>query len=318
MTLFLSLNVSDAFDNVSHFRFLHNMRKKRISNKLLKWMKNFLKNRSTTLIIENHTMMKRRINVNISQNSSFFLMLYLFYNANLLKSCKNVKLRFSVIEFVNDINILTYNESTKRNCEMLKKTWKKIVEWAERHGFKFNERKYELIHFLRIFKKYNMNVNMTLRKHRVSASTDLRILRIQLNFKLRWRSHFRQMKTKLMNRHNAINIIENSIWNTSFAISKQKYIVIEKSMLIHEIVVWYTSFEVKDSRKEIIFKLKIIQEKVLRRLIEVYKITTMKTLKIEIYVFFINIHLKKLLQNSIININAKRLISAVETAMQRI
>ena len=76
-------------------------------------MKNFLKNKNTTLIIENHTMTKRKINVNISQNSSFFLMLYLFYNANLLKSCKNVKLRFNVIEFVNDINILMYNESTK-------------------------------------------------------------------------------------------------------------------------------------------------------------------------------------------------------------
>ena len=84
-------------------------------------MKNFLKNKSTTLIIKNHTMTKRKISVNISQNLSFFLMLYLFYNANLLKSCENVKLRFNVIEFVNDINILTYNESTKRNCEMLKK-----------------------------------------------------------------------------------------------------------------------------------------------------------------------------------------------------
>ena len=85
-------------------------------------MKNFLKNRNTTLIIENHIMTKRKINVNISQNSLFFSMLYLFYNANLLKSCEDVKLRLNVTEFVNDINILTYNESIKRNCKMLKKT----------------------------------------------------------------------------------------------------------------------------------------------------------------------------------------------------
>ena len=121
-----------------------------------------------------------------------------------------------------------------------------------------------------------------------------------------------------MSRHNAINMIESSIWDTSLAISKQKYIVIEKSMLIHETVVWYTPFEIKDNRKKIIFKLKVIQKKALRRLIEVYKITTTKTLKIETYVFFINIHLKRLLQNSIVNMNAKRLISAVETVMQRI
>ena len=159
---------------------------------------------------------------------------------------------------------------------------------------------------------------MTLKKHWINANIDFKILKVQLNFKLRWKPHLRQMKAKLMNKHNAVNMIENSIWNISFAINKQKYIVIEKSMLIHEIVVWYTSFEVKNNRKKIIFKLKIIQERILRRFIEVYKITTTKTLKIETYVSFINIHLKKLLQNSIVNMNAKRLINAVETAMQRI
>ena len=85
-------------------------------------MKNFLKNKNITLIIENYTMTERRISVNISQNSLFFKILYLFYNANLLKLCKNVKLRFNVTEFVNDINILIYNESIKQNCEILKKT----------------------------------------------------------------------------------------------------------------------------------------------------------------------------------------------------
>ena len=73
-------------------------------------MKDFLKNKSTTLIIEIYTMTKYKINVNILQNSSFCLILYLFYNANLLKLCKNVKLNFNIIEFVNDINILIYNE----------------------------------------------------------------------------------------------------------------------------------------------------------------------------------------------------------------
>ena len=84
-------------------------------------MKKFLKNKNITLIVENHTITKRKNNVNILQNLSFFLILYLFYNANLLKSYENVKLCFNVIKFVNDINILTYNKLTKRNCEMLKK-----------------------------------------------------------------------------------------------------------------------------------------------------------------------------------------------------
>ena len=122
MTSFLNLNVSETFDNVSHFQFLYNMKKRKISNKLLKLIKNFLKNKNITLIIKRYTQTKRRISVNISQKFSFFLILYLFYNANLLKTCENIKLRFSIINFVNNINILIYNKFTKRNCKMLKKT----------------------------------------------------------------------------------------------------------------------------------------------------------------------------------------------------
>ena len=76
-------------------------------------MKNFLKNKNMILIIENHMITERKININILQNSLFSLILYLFYNANSLKLCENIKLRLNVIKFVNDINILTYNELTK-------------------------------------------------------------------------------------------------------------------------------------------------------------------------------------------------------------
>ena len=55
----------------------------------------------------------------------------------------------------------------------------------KKYNFKFNEQKHELIHFLKISKKYNINVNITLKKHRVNANIDFKILKIQLNFKLK-------------------------------------------------------------------------------------------------------------------------------------
>ena len=160
-----------------HFCFLHNIKKRKFLNKLLKWIKDFLKNRSTTLIIKEYTMTKCKVSVNILQKLSFFSVLYLFYNANLLNLCKNVRLRFSVIKFVNDINILTYNKSTKRNCEILKKTWNKIIKWTNKYKFKFNEQKHKLICFSRISKRYNINVDITLKKYWVNASIDFKILK---------------------------------------------------------------------------------------------------------------------------------------------
>ena len=53
-------------------------------------------------------------------------------------------------------------------------------------------------------------------------------------------------------------------------------------------------------------------------MIEVYKTIATKTLKIKIHVSFINVHLKKLLQNSIVNMNVKRSSNIINTTMKRI
>ena len=53
-------------------------------------------------------------------------------------------------------------------------------------------------------------------------------------------------------------------------------------------------------------------------MIDVYKTIATKTLKMKTHVSFINVHLKKLLQNSIVNMNAKRSINVIDTTMKRI
>ena len=53
-------------------------------------------------------------------------------------------------------------------------------------------------------------------------------------------------------------------------------------------------------------------------MIDVYKTIAMKTLKMRIYIFFINVYLKKLLQNSIININVRCSINVINTTIKHV
>jgi len=80
------------------------------------------------IIINNYMMMKCSMNVNISQNSSLSLILYLFYNVNLLEACDDIKLRINFINFMNDINILTYEEFIKCNCRILNEIYNKCKQ----------------------------------------------------------------------------------------------------------------------------------------------------------------------------------------------
>ena len=61
------------------------------------------------------------INAEIPQRFSVSFILYLFFNADLLDICEQQRRKTTSIEFVDDVNVLTYSTSTEKNCKILKK-----------------------------------------------------------------------------------------------------------------------------------------------------------------------------------------------------
>ena len=116
----MNVDVTKIHDHVSHTRLLHNLKKKNIEiNNLISQ-----KLSKRTSIIDNFREKKNainRINVEISQKSFILFILYLFFNANLLNICEQLKRKTIFIEFVDDVNVVTYNTNTKKNYITLKK-----------------------------------------------------------------------------------------------------------------------------------------------------------------------------------------------------
>ena len=121
VALVLSLDVVSAFDRVSHARLIHNLRKRKIPESLVKWVEDFLKDRQTEIRLADFTLEKSRVDTGIPQGSPISPILYLFYNADLLEICENRTLRISPTGFVDDINLFTYGTTTEGNCRNLKR-----------------------------------------------------------------------------------------------------------------------------------------------------------------------------------------------------
>ncbi len=194
----LSMNVIDVYDHVFRKRLLHNLRKKDISNWIIRWTNSFMKNKHVSFSLKIATMISRSIKTNISQKFFIFSILYLFYNIDLLKNFEKSSRRVAIVNFVNDINFLTYDIFTKQNCKTLKHLHKKCETWNRRHDVVFASIKYKFVHLTRNHKKFNMQIELRIEEIQKSSAFYVRVLNVQMNCKLKWKSHIRAIQKKMI------------------------------------------------------------------------------------------------------------------------
>ena len=102
----LLLDVSGAFDNVSYKRLLYNLRRRRIDKKVVAWIASLLESRHTKIVIDGHKSRQYNITTGIPQGSPLSLILYLFYNADLIETC-NAQPNTLVTGYIDNVAILS-------------------------------------------------------------------------------------------------------------------------------------------------------------------------------------------------------------------
>ena len=112
--------------------------------------------------------------------------------------------------------------------------------------------------------------------------------------------------------------ITGSTWGPSLAAGKHIYFAVARPVLSHGAAVWYTSKGVKEHRRGLDAKLRAIQGRALRQVIGAYKATPTETLQVETNTTSIDIHLRKLTQRSIINLNSRKSSEVIEATTRRI
>jgi hypothetical protein len=160
ITTLLSMNVIEAYNHVLREKLLYNLKKRRISTWIIAWTNNFIQDRKINFIVKAKQTIMNNVNVDISQKLSMSLILYLFYNANLLKFFKQSSRKMIVIDFVNDINIFIYDINTISNCRLLKKMHEHCLLWNRRHEIVFTSTKYELIYLTKNIAKFDIQTSI--------------------------------------------------------------------------------------------------------------------------------------------------------------
>ena len=143
------LDVSGAFDNVSHTRLLFNLRQLRLGH-FADWLQSFLTNRSTRISLAGELSSEFSTPTGIPQGSPLSPILYLVYNTPLIRDLFVRRPQGGSTEaygWIDDACVLASSDSYAENVETLKAALSKAGRWASQHASKFAPEKFELIHF---------------------------------------------------------------------------------------------------------------------------------------------------------------------------
>ncbi len=138
-----------------------------------------------------------------------------------------------------------------------------------------------------------MTASIQIESSVIKSKSDVRVLRVQLNMKLRWDAHLRQIEANHVTWMLALSQLEVFTWEATFTKVRQIYSAIVRSEIAFEASVWHQ----REKEKELTDKerrLETLQNQTLCHVAEMFKRVSIETLKAEMYTSSLHVHLNML------------------------
>ncbi|XMA13648.1 hypothetical protein WAI453_006439 [Rhynchosporium graminicola] len=279
----LLLDVSGAFDNVSHARLLHNLRKRRIDERTVRWIASFLTDRSTVISFDTFKSEVYQTTTGIPQGSPLSPILYLYYNADLIETC-NREPNTLATGYIDDIAILRWGSSIKETCKGLENAMQRAMIWARKHASVFAPSKFQLTHHTRRRQVADVDRHIQIEQTIIPPSDSSKYLGITLDTALNWKQHIQNLKIKISKSIGALASIAGSTWGAGVAELRKIYQAVVIPQMMYGCSAWSVANERGEGyTKQTLDSLKTLQAKAGRIIGGAYKATSGPALDVELH-----------------------------------
>jgi hypothetical protein len=144
----LFLDVEGAFRNAVMDRLLHNLKKRRIPEVYVKFIKQLLTNRRTKIKFDDFLSEAIQIINRIGQGDPLSMLLYIIYNTDLLKIIDDEQYE-DALGYVDDIALLAIGDNFDQTTAKLKNLIEKReggLNWSREHNSRFKITKSAVLH----------------------------------------------------------------------------------------------------------------------------------------------------------------------------
>ena len=185
----LFLDIEGAFPNAVNERLVHNLRTRKVPTKIVKFIQNLLKERSTTLKFDDFVSERIALDNGIGQGDPLSMILYQYYNVDILDVPSSD--HESASAYIDDaILVATAKDFTRTHdilADMMKRKGR-AIEWSTKHNSKFEFSKLALIDFAhRNCKKEDPNLEIS--DITITPTQSTKYLGVFLDQHLSWNTH---------------------------------------------------------------------------------------------------------------------------------
>ncbi|EDN02399.1 predicted protein [Histoplasma mississippiense (nom. inval.)] len=298
----LLLDVTGAFDHVSHPRLLHNLRKRRMDEKIVGWVASFLQSRTTTIQLREYTTEPLHVETGIPQGSPISPVLYLFYNADILEDAPLRVTGAAAGGWIDDIYFFTSSCTTDENCRKLARMHGRAEAWSATHGSKFDLKKYQFIHLTRNPRRHDVQRALTISDLTIAPTKEVRYLGVMLDQQLRWGPQIQHIESRTSLTLNALRSLAGSTWGSALATLRLAYLAIVVPQITYACSVWHTPRGEVGLTKKMRTTLDRIQREGARIVGGAYRAASGAALDVELFITPLRLQLEERAHDAALNI----------------
>ena len=230
------MDVAGAFNNVHHRRLIHNLRMRRMPEKITRWIHNFLQERSTRLQFNGTKSERINTSAGVPQGSPLSPILYMYYNADLL----DIASRFQgkSLGFIDDIMYGTEGSTDTENVQKLEQMLQSAEEWRGKHGVQFETSKYVLIHFTRNNNR-EKSASIKINETTIEPSSEAKYLGVIFDEKLHFKTHLQHVTKKGTSAAMALSSIAKSNWGVQYKYARQLFNAVIAARTDYAASIWH-------------------------------------------------------------------------------
>ena len=238
-----------------------------------------LGNRTTTIQMGDIESDMYQVDVGILQGSPLSLILYLFYNADLLETAGDKDIQTT--GWIDDVYFFTRSTSAEQNCRNLEPAHQRAETWARKHGSRFSPVKYQLIHFTRSRMKFDVTQTVRIGDTEVKPNKSATYLGIILDPALRWEDQIRHIQKKATPLLKPLATLAGSTWGADLIQLRQIYQAVVLPAILYGCSAWHTLKTDSDHRQSRLRILNQIHTRAMAAMTGAFRATATAALDIE-------------------------------------